>query len=162
VLVVLALVITALICMMWVLARGPSPTAQRLFVMTVQETSAMGFLANIYLSSEEIELIMNSGNLEYEFVEPTDTSLITLPSIRLPAPVRTLEHSGDEDVPFVEEEYADIELHEITGNGYRGYMMIVRDPTRLFVGTPSTYGGRGLTLMQLVANRGAVGREAIR
>jgi len=155
VLVLLLAIIVALGCAMWVLAKGPSPTAQRLFIMTVKETSAMGFLADVYLSGVEIDLIMHSADPEDEFKEPTDVGLITLPSYDQDAPVRTLETSGEGETPGVEE-YADIELHDVTGNGYRGYMMIVRDPKRLFVSTPRAYGGYGLTLMRMVENTGAV------
>jgi len=154
VLTLLLVVIVALGCAMWVLAKGPSPTAQRLFIMTVRETSAMGFLADIYLSSEEIDLIMASGDQEDEYIEQTDPGLITLPSFDQDAPVRPLE--TDDEETHEEEVFDDIELHEVTGNGYRGFMMIVRDPTRIFVATPSAYGGRGLTLMQMVSNTGAV------
>ena len=38
---------------MFVLAKGPSPTARDLFVRSVRETSAIGFLANIYFTDEE-------------------------------------------------------------------------------------------------------------
>ena len=37
---------------MYILVNGPSPTARRLFVLSVKETSAGGFLADIYLSDE--------------------------------------------------------------------------------------------------------------
>ena len=35
---------------MYVLAKGPSPTARDMFVMSVRETSAIGFLANLYFT----------------------------------------------------------------------------------------------------------------
>ena len=72
---VLLLVIT-LYGVMFVLAKGPSPTARDLFVRSVRETSAIGFLANIYFTEEEIAAIENSQQIE-EYQE-TDTSLITI------------------------------------------------------------------------------------
>ncbi|MFA5153577.1 MAG: hypothetical protein WC554_13520, partial [Clostridia bacterium] len=50
----LALIVVALLGVIYVLVKGPSPTAQKLFVLSVRETSAIGFLANIYLSDEEL------------------------------------------------------------------------------------------------------------
>ena len=150
----LAVVIIALCAAMWVLAKGPSPTAQRLFVMTVKETSAVGFLANMFLSETEIDQIMNPSMPENTDLDATDPSLITLPSVRPPQPAGSPE-LPDNEYNDDDSDYADIELHEVTGNGYRGYMMIVRDPKRLFVGTPNNYGGRGLTLMQMVEDSGA-------
>jgi len=124
--------------------------------MTVKETSAMGFLANMYLPEDEIENIMNPAAQEDSYIDATDPSLITitLPPV-IPPRQEGSAPSPDED-SIEEDDYADIELHDVTGNGYRGYMMIVRDPKRIFVGTPNTYGGRGLTLMQMVENTGAV------
>ena len=39
---------------MFVVTHGPSEAAKRLFVMSVKETSAMGFLADWFLSPEEV------------------------------------------------------------------------------------------------------------
>ena len=44
----------ALYGFLYVLAKGPSPTARDLFVRSVRETSAVGFLANLYFTEEEI------------------------------------------------------------------------------------------------------------
>ena len=50
----LVLLVILLYFVMYLLCRGPSPTARDLFVRSVRETSAIGFLANLYLSDEEI------------------------------------------------------------------------------------------------------------
>jgi hypothetical protein len=38
---------------MFVLAKGPSPALRDIFVQSVRETSAIGFLADLYLTEEE-------------------------------------------------------------------------------------------------------------
>lgn len=151
---ILLVIVAALCAVMWVLAKGPSPTAQRLFVMTVKETSAMGFLANMYLSDAEIDRIMNPDEDYVDYIEATDPSMITLPSYIPTVSINPSDSSPEEQCE--EDIIEDLELHEVIGNGYRGYMLIVRDPTRLFVSTPSNFGGRGLTLAQMVENTGAV------
>ena len=60
---------------MYVLAKGPSPAIRRIFVTSVRETSAIGFLADLYLSEEEIAEI--EAVKETEEFAPTDTSLFT-------------------------------------------------------------------------------------
>ena len=78
----LLLLIIALYGVMLILTRGPSETTKRLFVMTVKETSAGGFLAHMCLSSDEIDEIMSvkmsaadqTGN------NITDRNLISLPA----------------------------------------------------------------------------------
>ena len=155
---ILFVIVVALCSIMWVLARGPSPTAQQLFVKTVKETSAVGFLADMFLSEEEIESIMGGEEPVAEFYD-MDVSLITPPAPKPPAP--DFEPT-DEAVPVednIDEEENDdgsgIELHHVVGSGYLGYMMIVHDPMRLFVATPNSLGGWGMSLMDMVRNEGA-------
>lgn len=126
----LLLLTAGLYGVMWVLVNGPSPTAGSLFVRSVRETSAIGFLAGIYLSDEEIAQIEQSAaNAVPE--DATDASLITITD------------GGDA---------ADgeaVEIIDVSGPSYRGKLMIVSDPSRVFVGTPDGYGGSGLTLAQM-------------
>lgn len=44
---------------MLILTQGPSQTTKKLFVMTVKETSAGGFLAHMCLPGDEIDKIMS-------------------------------------------------------------------------------------------------------
>lgn len=57
------------------------------------------------------------------------------------------------------EENPGITIEEITGPSYRGYMMILDDPSRLFVGTIDTFThkGEGMRIDKLVAKYGALG-----
>lgn len=73
----LVLLVVTLYGVMYVLAKGPSPTARDLFVRSVRETSAVGFLANLYFSEEEITQIIQGKDIA-EYIE-TDTSLIQIP-----------------------------------------------------------------------------------
>ena len=47
-------------------------------------------------------------------------------------------------------------LVDITGPNYRGVLMIVEDPTRVFVGTPEHLGDSGSTLEEMVAYYDAI------
>jgi len=71
------LICVALLTAIWVVSKGPSPTAQTMFVLTVKETSAAGFLADIFLSEEEVYLIQNPPGAD-DSDEQTDTSLIQI------------------------------------------------------------------------------------
>jgi len=154
-LVIILIIVIALCAAMWVLARGPSPTAQRLFVLTVKETSAMGFLANMYLSEAELDRIIGLPEQDEEFYD-VDSSLITLPAPRPPQPAAYLLDDAPEESMRDDEGLGDeIEMHNVVGSGYLGYMMVVRDPMRVFVGTPNNLGGRGMTLMDIVRNTDA-------
>jgi exopolysaccharide biosynthesis protein len=161
VLVVLALSI------IWVLSRGPSPTAQRLFVLTVKETSAIGFLANIFLTDAEVEEIMMFRDYDGDDFEMTDPTMITISapgSVRpdnlyIYADTNNTTDTGNinNNTDFVDDgDDSGIELHELRHGNIRGYMMIVHDPLRLFIGTPNNFGGQGVTLANLIRNTGAV------
>ena len=147
------LLVIALYGVMYVLAKGPSPTARDLFVRSVQETSAMGFLANLYFSEDQINEIISSGTGVLDDVE-TDTSLIEIPKPTEGSP-------NDGPTPdawgLVDEDGDGIIVEQINGSGYSGYMMVVLDPSRVIVGSvPEDYGTRGYTVAEMVAKFGAV------
>jgi len=153
ILVMVVLFAVALLTTIWVVSKGPSPTAQRMFVLTVKETSAAGFLADIFLSEDEIYLIQNPPDTNYEDESfQTDTSLITIqPQKTQFEGYETISGStGSNDNTEHVEDIPDVELHEVHGVGYKGYMLIVHDPSRVFVGTPQSFGEYGLTVPQIV------------
>ena len=139
---------------MYVLAKGPSPTARDMFVMSVRETSAIGFLANIYFTDEEIAQIEANKNTG-EYVE-TDTSLINIST-------EPAQSEADGQGPkadawgFVDEDGDGIIIDNVKGEGYSGYMMIVLDPSRVIMGSkPESYGVRGYTVEEMVKEFDAV------
>ena len=139
---------------MYVLAKGPSPTARNLFVMSVKETSAMGFLANLFFTDEEIEQIMATPNDIPS--EDTDASLIVIPKPSGPA-----QDTPDEPVTdawgLVDEDGDGIILENVNGEGYNGYMMIVLDPSRVIMASKvEDFGIRGYTVAEMVAEYDAV------
>ena len=152
------LLVIALYGLMFVLAKGPSTTARDLFVMSVRETSAMGWVANIYFSDEEIAEIENQKDVE-DFIE-TDTSLIQIPKETEPQDGATpTEDAGPQPDAWglIDEDGDGIILEEVKGEGYSGYMMVVLDPSRVIVGSvPKSYGARGYTVEEMVLHFDAV------
>lgn len=149
---VVLLLAVALYGVMFVLAKGPSTTARDLFVRSVQETSAVGFLARLYFSQAEIDRI-TGADAEAEYVE-VDVSLIELPN-------RENDPNTDGPVPdawgLVDEDGDGIIVEQVRGEGYNGYMMVVLDPSRVIMGTvPSAYGANGYTVEQMVKKFDAV------
>lgn len=149
---VLLLVVT-LYGVMYVLAKGPSTTARDLFVRSVRETSAVGFLANLYFSEDEITQIIQ-GNDVAEYVE-TDTSLIQIPQ---PEP-----DTDNNDGPvadqwgLIDEDGDGLIIQDVKGQGYVGKMMVVLDPSRVIMGSvPSAFGYRGYTVAEMVEYYDAV------
>ena len=122
-----------------VVFRGPSPAARDLAVATVMETSAAKFVARIYLSEEEIRSILAKNAVTLSDTV-TDSSLVQIPDA---------DHRPDPDAVTVE---------DVAGPTFKGKMMIVNDPARLYVATPAAFGleSGGLRVEEMVNRDGAV------
>ncbi len=154
------LLVGALYGVMYVLVEGPSPTARGIFVMSVRETSAIYWLADLFLTPEEIAAI-EAGDAEVEEYVETDTSLINIQK-----PEDKQEQSGGEDQSqgpvadewgLIDEDGDGIIVEPVRGEGYSGYMMVVLDPSRVIMGSvPKSYGARGYTVADMVAHFDAV------
>ncbi len=121
-LVTVVILVGGIYALMCVLVYGPSKKAGELFVMSVRETSAIGFLAGWFYTPEEIEAITENNSVK-EATAVTDTTMVN-------ANVAKTE----------QEELPDIEVLDISGATYTGKLMIIRDPSRVFVGTVPVFG----------------------
>ena len=153
----LLLVVLLLYLAMWMLVKGPSPTICRLFVNSVKETSAGGFLADLYLSEEEIAALRPTE-------DTVDTDDPYIETFYVPDPPETKPedtHPADtSDVPPVDPPDGDgIEIVDVEGPTFYGKMMIVKDPKRVIVGVPDHFGNgySGLKLDKMIEKYGAVG-----
>lgn len=144
----LLLLVMALYGVMYILAKGPSPTARNLFVCSVQETSAIGFLANLFFSEEEIQQIMASQN-DTTF-DDTDSSLIVIPPSTPADPDDPNKPVADE-WGLVDEDGDGIIIDTVRGEGFHGYMMVVLDPARVVMASKvEDFGIRGYTVAEMV------------
>lgn len=141
-LVILAGGIYALMC---VLVYGPSKKAGELFVMSVRETSAIGFLAEWFYTDEEIRIITENNSIK-DTTAITDTTLVNIGS-----------HTEADKEGKDNESMPEIEVIDIKGATYSGKLMIVKDPSRVFVGTVPIFGdGDGLKVDAMCARYNAV------
>ncbi len=125
-----------------------SPAAKNTFVTTILETGKLKFLANIFVSSDEIQTIVNENTMS-EMEDEVDGSLISI--------------GGDSEIVGSEDggEQKDIEVVEISGRTFYGNMIIVKDPSRVSLASIYKQSGNkwpeyGVTLDQLVKDAGAV------
>ncbi len=179
-LVTLVMTVVALYFVMWTLVNGPSQSARRLFVLSVKETSAAYFLADIYLDKDEIAEIMGSEEEIAEEDDITDTSLINIekkPDVSETEGEETksdnqaaTEPEGDAQIEgeeTVEEPESEVEandrldgvrIEDVSGPTFNGKMIIVSDPSRVGVAILDNYGEgyKGLTLRDMVSKSDAV------
>lgn len=142
----LILLLIAAFSFLAILSWGPSSTASGLFVRSVRETSAIGFLADIFFTPEEIQQM----EAQPATFEPADSD----PSLIVPT-----QPTGDKPDAWglVDEDGDGIILETIHGEGYTGYMMIVLDPSRVFMAcVPGSFGARGYTVQEMVEKFDAV------
>lgn len=152
--VTIVLLFCGLWCAAWTLVNGPSPTVGRLFVLSLKETSAAGFIADWFVSDEELEALYASAAVEEK--TDIDSTLINIPNSDL-----SLDTSveGDDGTVSDKDPTQGIEIQDISGPTYNGKMMLISDPKRVFVGVPDKYGAgcRGLTLTQMIEKYGCIG-----
>jgi exopolysaccharide biosynthesis protein len=117
---------------------GPYPKTRALFVNTVMETSAAKFMAQWYLTDEEIEEIIRLNSVDGFGDETTDTDEIKIPD----------QVSDDEE---------EIEIIDIKGGTYKGKLMIVKDPSRIAVATIPRFGeGMGQRTHEIIIQNDAL------
>lgn len=182
----LAMLIVLLYCVMWICVKGPSPRAKELFVLSVRETSAVGFLANIFCSNEEIKQIEDAQKSDEKIV--VDTTLINMGTTgnegtganvnpdansnsasdgngagNATGEGSTAGQAGDgssaQGGSTTQKEEEPIEFHRISGPTYKGIMMIVKDPSRVMVGTSSPQYAEsipGKKVVDMIASYGAI------
>lgn len=135
----------AVVGILYVILCGPSKTAQELLTRSLKETSAVGFIPDLFLPQERVAAIMSYRDVVVETAE-MDTSLVKISPLHKQTP---------EDASLGDD--SGVEFADITGASYRGIMMIVKDPMRLFVGVPDEFGDTGLTLEAMVKKYNASG-----
>ena len=133
VLTVVALTLVAALGAGFIAFRGPSQSLGDLLTVSMLETSALKFIPRIYYSQAEVDAIV-ARNEVAAFDDETDTSMIVLskPSDEQNGDaVQTLPAVQPGDLIVSEN---GIEIYEVHGATYNGWMMVVQDPSRVGVG----------------------------
>ena len=153
--IVVACTLVILICgfyaFLGIVMKGASPHLRDQFVTSVMESSVGGVMAQLVLSDEEIQSILNRNKTQ-EFDTITDTSLVKIADkTKAAAAAAVTAASNDPDG-------GGIEVHEVSGAMYRGVMMVVYDPSRVKVSSLEQFNhyGAGYTLKQHIEKSGAV------
>jgi len=138
--VTLLCVVLILFGVIFVMERGNSPTLTRMFVSSMRETSALRWIAPLFLTEDELAgyLLTNTGDVETEEV---NTSLIRV------ADARAISNAEE-----------NVEVVDIAFGNARGKMLIVKDRKSVILGTSGAFGrDPGLLLTDMVAKYDGVG-----
>lgn len=135
--VTLAMAIVCIYSIMLICTHGPSMVARDLFVLSVRESSAGGFLANMVCSKKTIAMIEENNKV-------ADTTEITDPTLfdftEKPSQDKIAEELNKDGLtPYLEEN--GMLFYKVSGPTFAGEMIVVPDPSRVFVGTSGDYNG---------------------
>jgi len=129
----LALLI-ALLGIVWVLEKGPSPSLTGSFCRSVRETSAIRWVSEIFLSQEELAGYISESTEDIE-TDAVNTSLIKMSDNK---------SNNSEQEPY-------LQLIDISTGTCKGKLLIVRDPKSVILGTSGTFQKEpGLQLTEMV------------
>ena len=115
----LAFLALAIVGVIYILEKGPSESAKVLFVKSCDETSAMKWIPHMFLKAEEVEKILSSTDMAV-----VDDGVV----------------SDSDQINVNESPSEEIEIIDVIGGSYKGKLMIVHDPSRVFLGTLDSFG----------------------
>jgi exopolysaccharide biosynthesis protein len=118
----------------FLLLYGPFENAKRTYIASAMGTMNTQYLAKWFLSDKKINSIIGESSPESE-TETTNINEVKIPK-------------NKDDT---------IELYDITDNPkYKGYYLVIKDPTRVKIGTSSKLKTEGETTSQIAENNGAI------
>lgn len=132
--VTVGMVFVCILLTITLICHGPSNSAKELFATTILETGQLKFLANVFLSKDEIESIVSKNSLQDMNAE-IDEKLI--------------ETKVDNTKEL-------IEIHEVNGNNFEGKMMVINDPSKISLTTTYPWSEYGKELGVLTEEAGAI------
>lgn len=132
--VTLGMIFIALVLTITLICHGPSESAKELFATTILETGQLKFLANVFLSKEELQEIVDKNSLQAMDAE-VDENLINT--------------DGNKEKEL-------IEIHNVSGDGFEGTMMVVNDPAKISLATTYPWSEYGKELGVIVDEAGAI------
>jgi len=122
-----------------------SPKAKEILTTTLLETGQLKFVVSLFLDSEEVQKIVDKNSME-EFSDAVDSNLITISGNDSPGSNTSTAEQGK-----------DVEVFEIPGRTFTGYMIKIKDPSRVSLATIYPWRDEGVTLDVLVNDNEALG-----
>ena len=135
--------------------KGPSESFRNFWLRTFSETRRFQFVNNLFLSEKELsEIGINSKSKEEEIMIPTfDGSLLNITDEKT-------DINGMDAYGLIDDDGDGIIFETIKYKGSTGYMFVILDPQRVFIGCangPEDRWGYGKILDDMVAKYDALG-----
>ncbi|MBQ4327262.1 MAG: phosphodiester glycosidase family protein [Clostridia bacterium] len=142
----LLFIIISVYTLVFTVAHGPSETVRDLLVQAADQASATKWVPYLFLDKSTVKEILDQGDV-------VSREVISL---------QDYADKGDDKVTDEKDEWEGtqdgLQFFTVKGATYTAYMMIVKDPSRVFVGTSSDFksGKQGINIFDGAKKYGAV------
>lgn len=149
------LLLVLLFGVLFILLKGPSEQATKLFALSCYETSAMKWVPGLFLSDSEFDAILHPASSVVAADDVGKAEEVDFKAL-------PIAKDAGEGVSFdgevnVDESLPELEINDLIGGTYKGKIMIVRNPARVQVGSIDSFGGVGKTMLQFLEMYDALG-----
>lgn len=134
------------------IANGPSPTVRNLLVLSAMQASATKWVPGLFLDDDVVAQIVSDSKVIQKDVISLDEYAASQKTEKPDA------ESGETPVDEWANAQDGMQFHIINGANYKAYVLIVKDPSRVYVGTSSDYksGKIGARIFDITARDNAV------
>jgi len=152
------LLLFALFTLCQTIATGPSETVRDLLVLSAMQASATKWVPGLFLDEAVVEEIVKKSQVIQTDVVPLDEYV----KKTRPDGIDETDDNSDSEDDVETDEWANaidgMLYYTVSGPTYKAYILIVRDPSRVYVGTSSDYksGKIGARIFDIVEREGAV------
>lgn len=133
-----------------VIAKGPSATVRDMLVLSAKQASATKWLPSLFLDDETInEICENSDKVTVDVMSAEEYAALHSPDVSKDDKEKD-EWEGSDD---------GIQLLTYNGSTFKAYVMLIKDPSRVFVGVSSDYfqsAVQGMNIYDIIAKYDAV------
>lgn len=148
---VLLLAVGSLFTLCYTIANGPSPAVRNLLVLSAMQASATKWVPGLFLDDAVVQQILKESEI-------ISTDVISLADYT----AQQKDQNNPENSEELEDEWQNaidgMRLEYISGSTFKAYLLLVRDPSRIYVGTSSDYksGQTGIRIFDIAAREDAV------
>jgi len=140
----IVLAVSSLLIVLYAVANGPSTTMRDQLVLMAMQASATKWVPGLFLESETVDEIVEASHVVRTDVTPIDKFTESTSGL--------IAGKSEEEIEWIDGIY----YTTVSGPTYRAYVMLVKDPTRIYVVTADFSTGAGIRIYQIADREGAV------
>ncbi len=125
-------------------ANGPSTTMRDQLVLMAMQASATKWVPGLFLDDATVQSIVDASHVVRTDITPIDSFTETNKG--------TIGGKTEEDIEWVDGIY----YTTVSGPTYRAYVMLIKDPSRVYVGTTDFNAGVGIRIFEIADRENAV------